>query len=287
MEEHRQNGHVSNAPYDTHSLPRRCIHHQDGHHQDGGGGGGHVSRPTRPTNGYDSLPRRASYAPVKSAIIPPEKRRASFVDRRNTSIQRQQSMAIEDEEMCSTCSSSERDDEESQDGDDDSQEEEEDEEDEEDDDEVTEEKEIFIDFKPRISPVPSLADKKKKRLIKTKSEGEILVDKKVSMKKEPAKKEQHLSANEEEQETLIVPKHFAYSNQPIKDEGRCRGVQQPQKDFKRSASFEHDTTTITTLNTAVKSAPATPPPDELIPPLPEFPSSESLRESESQVTVLT
>lgn len=103
----------------------------------------------------------------------------------------QQSRTIPSEELCSTCDSECE----------------------------SKEKEIFIDFKPRISPVPSPRSKKK-RLQKTLSEGEILIEK----RREMGDGMPMASASEEElKKTYMIPNgnksHYFYSNTPIKDEG--------------------------------------------------------------------
>lgn len=72
------------------------------------------------------------------------------------------------------------------------------------------EKEIFIDFKPHISPSK---DVKKKKLLKAMSEGEILVENNEKGKQKP------LSASEEDlqlQKEYI--EHLEYANTPIRDE---------------------------------------------------------------------
>lgn len=103
----------------------------------------------------------------------------------------QQSRNVPSEEMCSTCESESE----------------------------SKEKEIIIDFKPRISPVPSPRSKKK-RLQKTLSEGEILFDK----RRELGDGMPMASASEEELKSAeILAKgnkgNYFYSNVPIKDEG--------------------------------------------------------------------
>lgn len=103
----------------------------------------------------------------------------------------QQSRNVPSEELCSTCES----------------------------ESDSKEKEIFIDFKPRISPVPSPRSKKK-RLQKTLSEGEILFDK----RREMGDGMPMASASEEELKSSDAlakgnKGSYFYSNVPIKDEG--------------------------------------------------------------------
>ena len=90
--------------------------------------------------------------------------------------------------------------------------------------EAEQQQEIFIDFKPRISPISSPPQSRKTRLQKTLSEGEILYDK---------RREEAVdgivptlgSASEEDLKTPEESNHhilnYSYSNVPIKDEGIC------------------------------------------------------------------
>lgn len=79
------------------------------------------------------------------------------------------------------------------------------------------EKEIFIDFKPRLSPTPSPRSRRK-RLQKAMSEGEILFDKRqeVGIEEIPV-----TSASEEDVKNKENGRNgsYLYSNVPIKDEG--------------------------------------------------------------------
>lgn len=100
---------------------------------------------------------------------------------------------------------------------------------------VKQEKEIFIDFKPRISPVTSPRSRKK-RLQKTLSEGEILIDQRhFSELSADAFHHPIASASEEDLKTPIddddddassaasaaTKLMYSYRNAPIKDEGIC------------------------------------------------------------------
>lgn len=82
------------------------------------------------------------------------------------------------------------------------------------------EKEIFIDFKPRMSPVPSPRHRRK-RLQKTLSDGEILVEK----RRESGAMEEGIPASASEEDLISKEierqNAYLYSNAPIKDEGIC------------------------------------------------------------------
>lgn len=102
------------------------------------------------------------------------------------------------EELCSTCES---------------------------DTDTKQEKEIFIDFKPRISPdVQVSGHLKKKRLQKTLSEGEILFDNRYDDIIEAcaipmsSASEEDLKVQSNETTNKLI---FSYRNSPIKDEGIC------------------------------------------------------------------
>ncbi|XP_058453146.1 uncharacterized protein LOC131431442 isoform X9 [Malaya genurostris] len=108
-----------------------------------------------------------------------------------------------------------------------------------------EEEEIFIDFKPRVSPVPSPNVVKKKKLQKTLSEGEILLDrKKTSVAL--------ISASEEDLKSpggvLQQDTNLEFSETPIKDEGVFIGSlansDRKKESFrKRSISLDERTST--------------------------------------------
>lgn len=128
------------------------------------------------------------------------------------------------DEMCSTCSSETESESESEDCEEDVSDEQPEVEDEneeepyEDEDcdsqdyEDDEEKEIFIDFKPHVSPSK---DVKKKKLIKAMSEGEILLE------NNEKGKQKALSASDEDlllQQQEAYAEHLEYANTPIRDE---------------------------------------------------------------------
>ncbi|XP_055549587.1 uncharacterized protein LOC129732609 isoform X2 [Wyeomyia smithii] len=102
-----------------------------------------------------------------------------------------------------------------------------------------EEKEIFIDFKPRVSPVPSPNAVKKKKIQKTLSEGEILLDrKKVRLPADIST----VSASEEDlkspgyQTPLQHPDtNLQFSGTPIKDEGIFIGSPPADVERKKAA----------------------------------------------------
>lgn len=172
------------------------------------------------------------------------------------------------------------------------------------------EKEIFIDFKPRISPVPSPRSRKKK-LQKTLSEGEILLEKRREGITDDVTQ---LSAASEEDITLTdrhLKPPYMYSNVPIKDEGICDknnllklpegGIRNRREAFrKRSISLEEQTgdEDASESSKPAKSGPPSPCLDEKCNKnMSAFPSSDSLvndsaREhsdgnwNESQATVL-
>ncbi|XP_055386242.1 mucin-2-like [Condylostylus longicornis] len=165
-----------------------------------------------------------------------------------------------------------------------------------------EEKEIFIDFKPHISPTPS--PRRRRKLHKTVSDGEVLAEK---QRQENVRESILLNASEKH------PKEYIYQNLPIRDEAIfCRkdpnllalpisseisnGIQQKREAFrKRSISLEDPTADDESRQ--LKSAPPSPCQEEGVV-RSAYPSSDSLANdvtrdhsdgiwNESQVTVLT
>lgn len=132
------------------------------------------------------------------------------------------------DEMCSTCSSETESESETENDDDvDDEEEEEDVDDESEvegceHDEPTEEeeKEIFIDFKPHFSPTSNtstLIAKKKKKLVKAMSQGEILTENNERSKQKP------ISMSEEDLKLPnVYTENLHYTDTPIRDEDICR-----------------------------------------------------------------
>lgn len=125
--------------------------------------------------------------------------------------QAQQQVVPPSEELCSTCSS------ETETSTDDDEEDEESESESEQDEE---EKEIFIDFKPRLSPTPCPNNvgttRKKKKLIKAMSEGEMLLEDNGKGKRMPI----HAASDEDlvQPPTDYSKKHLEYADTPIRDE---------------------------------------------------------------------
>lgn len=169
-------------------------------------------------NDKHSQPRRTSSNIVQPHDKPSQQRRASYavtapvdthtLKRRNSSHQTQfiqpqfeehqiENMRVSTDESCSTCDS------------------------EDDESEPKEEKEIIIDFKPRISPVPSPSVIRRKKLHKTLSDGEILIEK----RKEKTEATSIVAASEEDlkpsaHDTPTQLKNFHYTDS-IRDEGIC------------------------------------------------------------------
>lgn len=184
------------------------------------------------------------------------------------------------------------------------------------------EKEIFIDFKPRMSPTPNLRIHKK-RLQKTLSDGEILLDKRRDVVDtggdgdDDACLHAAISASEEDLKNKQREKKYSYlySNVPIKDEGICdkknllhlpggdhdhTNVHNRREAFrKRSISLEENAADDDACKTD-RSGPTSPCPEDRLSckSNTEFPSSDSLANdlardhsdggiwNESQATVL-
>lgn len=152
------------------------------------------------------------------------------------------------------------------------------------------EQEIFIDFKPRISPVPSPRSRRK-RLQKAVSEGEMLFDNQREVGNDEALL---TSASEEDLKIKENQKNnsYLYSNIPIKDEGICdtknllklptdRDVRNRREAFrKRSISLEEptgDEEDISVVSKPTKSGPPSPCLDDKTQKdISTFPSSDSL-----------
>lgn len=225
--------HTNNEEYHTHSLPRREHHHHYLHeHNDTKISNGSIpeaveGKQRRMSTSYQdaqpsyvnmnlgpdtySLSRRSSTHLQQVPSLPMNLQKHHPPPPQPHHHQHQQQVVPPSEELCSTCSSET---ESSTEG-----EEESGSETEEDDEEGQEEKEIFIDFKPRISPTPSpssVATKKKKKLIKAMSEGEILL--------EDNGKGKHLPIHAASEEDLGPPptdysrKQLDYADTPIRDE---------------------------------------------------------------------
>ncbi|XP_031626929.1 uncharacterized protein LOC116343155 isoform X2 [Contarinia nasturtii] len=194
----------------------------------------------------------------------------------------------ESDEYCSTCGDS----------------------DEEEDDESKDEKEIFIDFKPSVSP-PQSPYGRNGRLQKTMSEGEIMLDKRREINHNDVP---IVSTSEED---LKVPdndnERYSYSPFPIKDESACdkdtflklpkektvHGKNRREAFIKRSVSLEQSALDDNESGKSGDSKPASP--VDKYKDISTFPSSDSLVNdlardhsdgnshgnwNESQVTVL-
>lgn len=295
----RRQSHVVIAP-DTYSLSRRSSAHQQ---QSSG-----MPQQTMPHQHLQL--RQQQSAPIQQI----QQYRVRQPQQQSTAVQQ-----VPSEELCSTCES-ETDSKENE-GSDHGDEEEEIEEEETETDEETdddEEKEIFIDFKPRISPTPSPSiTKKKKKLVKTLSEGEILVDK----KKHHHGTSSAISASEEDlqpSKEIYTDKHLHYADTPIRDEdifnvenflnvspdSSTTVSRYSRESFrKRSVSLEDPLADdeipkpVSKTSKTARSAPDSPCPDELSVQQNSFPSTDSLVNditrdhsdgiwNESQATVL-
>lgn len=204
-----------NGEYQTNSLPRKEItHHFREMYQSGSTDIGSFDRPHLQSHGTfslestmecshdDSIRRRYSCGVQESAY----RRYINMEDdvrvlRRNSISNFHRPIEQSDEEdeetgsdeYCSTCESEDSD--------------------------SKQEKEIFIDFKPHLSPTPSPRSRRK-RLQKAMSEGEILFDKR---REKGAEEVPATSASEEDVKRKESGKDnaYLYSNVPIKDEGVC------------------------------------------------------------------
>jgi hypothetical protein len=283
-QQQQQQQHISNGfAYGMHSLPRKnCVHHQhDQFHSH--------SLPRRDHQHHHShmhdTRRMSAYIPQEHHIVP---RRFSYAVVTHDPMQSiqlykppsfyPQPSVKPDEELVrsdESCLSGESGEE----------------------DEADEEQEIFIDFKPRISPVPSpkLVTTKKKKLVKTLSEGEILVDRQKDRMDQQAI---GASASEEDLKVMEVERsldHLHYTHAPIQDEDVCKpdilkqvtpmnGGTKREAFRKRSVSLEDpaaDLQPVKKLSFA-KSAPPSPCLEELsVPTHSAFPSSDSLTNNES------
>lgn len=232
--------HHNSEEYHTHSLPRREHHHHYVHeHNDvqmsngnipaqmAADGSGKrrlsVSYQDAPHSYVNVVPETYSLSRRSSAHLSPQQVPSLSVNLQNQAHHhahfaqppahhpppQQQQVVPPSEELCSTCSSETET----------STEEEEETEGSETECEDDEEKEIFIDFKPRLSPTPSppgVAGKKKKRLVKAMSEGEILHEDNGKGKQVPI----HSASDEDlnQPPTEYSNKHLDYAGTPIRDE---------------------------------------------------------------------
>lgn len=223
--------HHNNEEYHTHSLPRREHHHHYVHeHNDVKLSNGSIPEQMLPTDGKRRLSTTYQDAQPSYVNVNTVPDTYSLSRRSSTHLQHQQVPSISmnlqthhhqhqqplqqqqvvppSDEMCSTCSSETESCTESDESGSETDEE-----------ENEEEKEIFIDFKPRLSPTPcpgnvQTTTKKKKRLIKAMSEGEILLEVNGKSKQMPFHSEEELA----QQPTNYSAKHLEYADTPIRDE---------------------------------------------------------------------
>lgn len=222
--------HHTPEEYHTHSLPRREHHHHYLHeHNEVKLSNGSIPEQLMTTDGgrrrLSATYQDAQHSYVNVNVVPDtyslSRRSSAHLQHQQVpSIsmnlqqihqhhhqQQQQVVPPSEEELCSTCSS-----ESSTETDESGSETEEEEND--------EEKEIFIDFKPRISPTPSpsasMSKRRRKQLMKAMSEGEIL--------HEDAGKGKQLPIHAASEEDLVKPpadysrKNLEYADTPIRDE---------------------------------------------------------------------
>lgn len=227
--------HHNNEEYHTHSLPRREHHHHyvHEHNNDVKLSNGHipdqmltVDMKRRLSMSYQdaqpsyvnvnvgpdtySLSRRSSTHLQHQQVPSISVNLQANHHLQQQQQQQQQQVVPPSDELCSTCSSET----ESSTEDDDEESGSETEED----DGNEEEKEIFIDFKPRMSPAPSPSNiatvKRKKKLIKAMSEGEILLEDNGKGKQMPFHSEDDLAQTPTDYST----KNLDYTDTPIRDE---------------------------------------------------------------------
>lgn len=219
--------HHSNEEYHTHSLPRREHHHHYLHEHEAKMSNGSIPEQLVPADRRLSVgfqDAQPSYVNVNSVGDTYSLSRRSSAHQQVPSMtlqthhhhqQPQQQVVPPSEELCSTCSSETESSSEEEDEEEES--ESETEQDDEEEEEMDEEKEIFIDFKPRLSPTPCPGNmattRRKKKLIKAMSEGEILVEKGAQ-----------LPVHAASEEDLVQPpvdysnQRLEYADTPIRDE---------------------------------------------------------------------
>lgn len=234
--------HHNSEEYHTHSLPRREHHHHYLHeHNDVKMSNGNIPEQMATTDGkrrlsttyqdaqpsyvnVNAVPDTYSLSRRSSAHLQHQQVPSVSINLQQTPHHQhpppqhqhhhqQQQVVPPSEELCSTCSSET----ESSTEDDDEESGSETEQDE-------EEREIFIDFKPRLSPTPCPSNvattKKKKKLIKAMSEGEILLEDNGKCKQIPIH-----SASEEDLVQAPMDyskKNLEYADTPIRDEDICK-----------------------------------------------------------------
>lgn len=223
--------HHKSEEYHTHSLPRREHHHHYVHEHSAGAAA--VVPDTRLSNGSmneqinaDAKCRLSTYQDAQPSYVNVNTIPDTYsLSRRSSTHQQVPSLQIitqqqqhhvpqqqppqvpPTEELCSTCSSETGSESETCTDEEESETEHYDQE--------TEEKEIFIDFKPRLSPTPSpnSVAMKKKKLMKAMSEGEILLD------DNGRSKHKTISASEEDlQQEIDYTEGLHYTDTPIRDE---------------------------------------------------------------------
>lgn len=211
--------HHSSEEYHTHSLPRREHHHHYVHEHNEA----KVSNGSIPEQmlAVDSK-RRLSFSHQDAQYVNVAPDTYSLSRRSSAHLQQvpqlqhhhpQQTVLPPNEEMCSTCSSEtessgEEEEEESETETETSQGE-------------NEEKEIFIDFKPRMSPTPCPTNiattKRKKKLVKAMSEGEILVE---EAEGRVGRQMPHSASDDDLAQPPLdyTKKSLEYADTPIRDE---------------------------------------------------------------------